>query len=304
MNVARTVAEARGALAALPRPLGFVPTMGALHAGHLALVDAARSSCAGVAASLFVNPTQFGPHEDFAAYPRDEARDLELFERHGVDVVFAPAATELYPDGFATEVHLRRLAAKYEGAMRPDHFGGVALVVTKLLNIVRPDVVYFGQKDAQQLAIVRRLARDLNLPVDVVGVPTVREADGLALSSRNVYLTPAERAAAPRIYRALRAGARAASQPGATVQAVLAAATQTLSSCGEASAATEGRHMALPQPAPTVDYLAVVDADTFLDEDQLGPRSLLVVAARFGTTRLLDNLLLSASAYRSSDATS
>jgi pantoate--beta-alanine ligase len=292
VNVTRTVAETRAALAGLPRPLGFVPTMGALHDGHLALVAAARASCATVVASLFVNPTQFGAGEDLASYPRDEARDLELFAQAGVGVVFAPDAAELYPSGFATAVHVRGLTEHYEGEERPDHFGGVALVVTKLLNIVRPDTACFGQKDAQQLAVVRRLARDLDLPVEIVAVPTVRERDGLALSSRNAYLTAEERAVAPDLYRALLAGAGAVSAPGASGNDAVVAAASLLLDRAESS-----------QPRFHIDYLAAVDADTFAQTDTLGPRALLIVAARLGKTRLLDNISLSPSAYPGRDAT-
>lgn len=290
MIVVRTVAQTRAALAALPRPLGFVPTMGALHAGHLSLVTAARTSCATVAASVFVNPTQFGPHEDFAAYPRDEARDLRLLEKAGADVVFAPAAPELYPDGFSTEVRVRSLTAQYEGAERPDHFGGVTLVVAKFLNIVQPDSAFFGQKDAQQLAVVRRMVLDLDLPVKVVGGQTVREPDGLAMSSRNVYLSPAERAVAPTLRRALLAGREAAARPQATPADAVTAATTVLAADG-------------PGPRFIVDYLAMVDADTFAAADRLGPRALLVAAARLGRTRLLDNIFVSPSAYPDGDAT-
>lgn len=291
MKITRTVSEVRAELAGFPRPLGFVPTMGALHDGHLALVETARTSCAAVAASLFVNPTQFAANEDFGGYPRDEARDFELFERAGVDVVFAPTAAELYPNGFATEVRVRSLTERFEGAKRPDHFGGVTLIVTKLLNIVQPDAAFFGQKDAQQLAVVRHLARDLNLPVEIVGVPTVRERDGLALSSRNTYLTPAERAVAPNLYRALLAGADAAARPGASCQDALAAATMVL---GQTRSS---------RPRLSIDYLAVVDADTFEEIPTLRPRSLLIAAARLGITRLLDNVSLSPSAYPQRDAT-
>lgn len=307
MKVVRTIAEMRQAGAALQRPLGLVPTMGALHAGHVALIEAAHSTCEGVVASLFVNPAQFGPREDFADYPRDEAHDLDLFATAGVDVVFAPPTVELYPDGFATEVRVRSLTARFEGAVRPDHFGGVALVVAKLLNVVRPDLAFFGQKDAQQLAVVRRLARDLDLPVEIVGVPTVREPDGLALSSRNVYLTPDERAIAPSLFRALTAGAGAAGRPGATSSAVLAAARAVL--CGAepgpsgGGAAHAGRPASEARPRFIVDYLAVVDADTFAETERLGPRSLLIIAARLGRARLLDNIILSPSANPTPDAT-
>ncbi len=215
MIVARTIPEARAALRALPRPLGFVPTMGALHAGHLSLVEAARARCASVAASVFVNPTQFGRGEDFDTYPRDEARDLRLLEEAGVALVFAPTADDMYPEGFATNVHVGgALTESLEGASRSSHFDGVAVIVTKLLGIVRPDVLFLGEKDAQQLAVVRRLVRDLDLDVDVAGVPTLREPDGLAMSSRNVYLTPEQRATAPDLYRALLAGVAAAGEPG------------------------------------------------------------------------------------------
>ena len=208
MIVTRTIAETRAALRSLPRPLGFAPTMGALHEGHLSLVDAAKARCASVAGSVFVNPTQFGQGEDFAAYPRDEARDFALFEERGLDLVFAPAAAEMYPDGSATGVHVARAASPKatRAPARPGHFDGMALVVTKLLDIVQPDVLFLGEKDAQQLAVVRRFVRDLDLPVEVAGVPTVREPDGLAMSSRNAYLTPEQRAVAPDLYRALLAG--------------------------------------------------------------------------------------------------
>ena len=286
MIVARTIAEARAALRELPRPLGFVPTMGALHAGHLSLVDAAQSRCASVAASVFVNPTQFGRGEDFDTYPRDEARDLRLLEEAGVAVTFMPEADEVYPDGFATTVHVGgHLTEDFEGGSRPTHFDGVAVIVTKLLGVVQPDVLFLGEKDAQQLAVVRRFVRDLDLPVVVAGVPTLREPDGLAMSSRNIYLTPDERAVAPGLYRALLAGAAAAHEPDAAAKDVVAAATA-----------------ALDPPHFRLDYHAVVDEDTFVPEDDLGPRSRLIVAARLGTTRLIDTISV-ASAYPAKDAT-
>lgn len=290
MIVARTIEETRAALRSVPRPLGFVPTMGALHAGHLALVEAATARCASVAASLFVNPTQFGSGEDLDTYPRDDARDLALFDTAGVDVVFAPAEGEMYPDGFATVIHVDGpLSETLEGEARATHFDGVATVVTKLLAIVGPDVLFLGEKDAQQLAVLRRLVRDLDLPVDVAGVPTVREPDGLAMSSRNAYLTPRERAAAPDLYRSLALGATAAAAPGAAPKDAIVAAAMSL-------ATPDG-------PGFTIEYLAVVDADTFATERRLGPRSLLVAAVRLGTTRLIDNVSLSPSAYPAGDAT-
>jgi pantoate--beta-alanine ligase len=299
MRVVRTVAEARVALAALPRPLGLVPTMGALHEGHLALVHAARERCAAVVASLFVNPTQFGAGEDFARYPRDEARDLALFEEAAVDVVFAPAPAAMYAADASTTVHVGGpISESLEGADRPGHFDGVATVVTKLLTIVRPEVAFFGQKDAQQLALIRRLVRDLDLPAEVAAVPTVREPDGLAMSSRNAYLTPEQRAVAPDLYRALLAGRAAAGKPGALPKDVVAATAMSVVMPGprlinESDRIAEMKGQRRPQPPRfDLDYVAVVDADTFAQESELGPRSLLVAAARLGVTRLIDNLEL------------
>jgi pantoate--beta-alanine ligase len=288
--VARTVAEAREALRELPCPLGFTPTMGALHAGHLHLVEAAKLRCASVAASIFVNPTQFGRGEDLESYPRDEARDLRLLEEAGVAVCFVPEAGEMYPEGFATSVHVAGpLTGSLEGASRPGHFDGVALVVAKLLGVVRPDVLFLGEKDAQQLAVVRRLVRDLDLPVEVAGVPTVREPDGLAMSSRNVYLTPDERAVAPDLYRALLVGASAAGTPGAAAKDVVVAATGALL-LPAAGLDPDAVDEALAHPRFTLEYLAVVDEDTFVPEGALGPRSRLVVAALLGSTRLIDTI--------------
>ena len=309
MIVARTIAETRAALRSLPRPLGFTPTMGALHEGHLSLVDAAKTRCASVAGSVFVNPTQFGQGEDFDRYPRDEARDFALFEGRGVDLVFAPSPAEMYPGGFATGVHLRGpLAEAYEGASRPGHFDGMALVVTKLLDIVQPDALFLGEKDAQQLAVVRRFVRDLDLPVEVVGVSAVREPDGLAMSSRNAYLTAEQRAVAPNLYGALLAGRAASGAPAATPKDVVVAATTAL--LMPAKPLDEAEHIAAlrgeaPPAAPRfdLDYLAIVDADTFQPQSALGPRSLLIAAARLGPTRLIDSVTLSPSAYPAKDAT-
>lgn len=293
MIVARTAAEARTALRELRCPMGFVPTMGALHAGHLGLIEAAQARCASVAASLFVNPTQFGHGEDFGRYPRDEARDLRLFEETGVAVAFVPEAGQMYPDGFATTVHVGgRLTETFEGAGRPGHFDGVAVIVTKLLGVVQPDVLFLGEKDAQQLAVVRRLVRDLDLPVEVAGVPTVREPDGLALSSRNVYLTPDERAVAPDLYRALLAGAAAVGEPGAAAKDVVVAATAALVLPGS-GLDPDAVDEALARPRFKLEYLAVVDEDTFVPEGDLGPRSRLVAAAVLGSTRLIDNVSVS-----------
>jgi pantoate--beta-alanine ligase len=231
---------------------GLVPTMGALHAGHRALLSRARSECDVVVMSLFVNPTQFGPGEDLESYPRDEERDRGIAAEEGVDRIFAPAVEEMYPDGFSTTVSAGDVGSRFEGMYRPGHFDGVATVVLKLFNRLRPDAAYFGQKDAQQLAVIRRMAADLDLGVEIRGVETVRETDGLALSSRNVYLSAAERRRAPSLHRAL-----VARDPGLV----------------------EG----------DVDYLAVVDADTFLEVEPR-PGALVIGAARFGSTRLIDNI--------------
>jgi pantoate--beta-alanine ligase len=231
---------------------GLVPTMGALHAGHRALLRRARSECDVVVMSLFVNPTQFGPGEDLDRYPRDEERDRAIAAEEGADRIYAPAVDEMYPQGFATSVSAGDVGARFEGAHRPGHFDGVATVVLKLFSRLRPDIAYFGQKDAQQLAVIRRMTADLDLGVEIRAVDTVREPDGLALSSRNAYLSPADRRRAPSLHRALVA---------------------------RDSGLVEG----------DVDYLAVVDADTFR-EIEPRPGALVIGAARFGSTRLIDNI--------------
>jgi pantoate--beta-alanine ligase len=291
VTIARTIAEARATLAALPRPLGLVPTMGALHDGHLALVAAAARECAAVVVSIFVNPTQFGPGEDLARYPRDEARDVALAAGAGATFFFAPTVAEMYRDGAATTVHVDGpLADRYEAAERPRHFDGVATVVTKLLTIVAPDRAYFGRKDAQQLAVVRRLVADLDLPVEIVPVETVRESDGLAMSSRNAYLTPADRAKAPELHRALLAG-RALATEGA--RAVVSEVTARLVIGFPSRLAVADDPDAPRRPAFSVDYVAVVDPASFAPIDEAGavpPESLIVAAVRLGATRLLDNV--------------
>ncbi len=296
MIVTHTIADVRAALGGASRPIGLVPTMGALHEGHLALVRAARERSATIVASLFVNPTQFGRGEDFARYPRDEQQDLALFERTGVDVVFAPSPDEMYPEGFRTIVHVGgAITEKYEAEERPSHFDGVATIVAKLFTIVAPAVAFFGEKDAQQLALIRRVARDLDLPVEVAGVPTVREPDGLAMSSRNAYLSPEERAVAPDLYRALLAGRGAALKPGGAPKDAIVAAATALVVPDTSLLTPEERPSSRPLPQPprfTIDYLDVVDADTFEQARELTPRALLIAAGRLGTTRLLDNVWL------------
>jgi pantoate--beta-alanine ligase len=249
--------------------------MGALHAGHLSLVQAAQAEHAFTVVSIFVNPTQFGPTEDFTKYPRTLEADAALCEQAGVDLLFAPAASEMYPDGFATTVRVAGVGERLEGEFRPGHFDGVATVVAKLLEIVRPARAYFGQKDYQQLAVIRRMAADLNLPVEIVGCPTVREPDGLALSSRNRYLTAEQRAAAPALQRALQIGAELV-RAGGTGVAAAAAAKEYLAS----------------DPLFRVQYLEAADPETLAPHPQAGAPLVLLGAAYLGQTRLIDNLLV------------
>jgi pantoate--beta-alanine ligase len=264
---------------ALAGDVGLVPTMGFLHEGHVSLVERARRENAHVVVSLFVNPTQFGPREDLAAYPRDLDRDRALLRDAGCDLLFAPAAAEMYPPGAATVVDVGAVAAPLEGERRPGHFRGVATVVLKLLNIAQPTRAYFGEKDAQQLAVIRALVRDLDVPVAVVGCPTVREADGLARSSRNSYLDPDDRRAAPVLYRALSA-ARDAWQQGERDPDVLRGLMSlTLSH----------------EPRARVDYVSAADPSSFreLREATPGP-VLLSMAVQVGRARLIDNVVLPA----------
>jgi pantoate--beta-alanine ligase len=277
MRVARTIAELRAARAALPAPVGLVPTMGALHEGHLSLVRRAHEQCASVVASLFVNPTQFGPNEDLARYPRDEQRDARLFAETGADLLFAPGVEEIYPPGHTTAVSVSRLSERLEGGHRPGHLEGVATVVTVLLSIVAPDRAYFGEKDAQQLAVIRRLVRDLALPVEVVGCTTVRDRDGLALSSRNVYLSAEERRQALALSAGL-AAAGAAFEDGVRDAETLRRIV---------------RDRVEAQPLAAPDYISLADAETLEELDgELRGDALLSLAVRVGTTRLIDNMTL------------
>jgi len=280
MRVIETVAEMRVARREIASPGGLVPTMGYLHAGHLSLARAARAECATVVASIFVNPAQFGPNEDLSRYPRDLPRDLNLLASAGVDLVFTPTAAEMYPAGFATYVEPDgALTERLEAAARPGHFRGVATVVTKLFQIVAPDVAYFGQKDAQQVAVIRRMTADLNLPVELRVLPTVRERDGLAMSSRNAYLNTEERAAAVVLYRALEAGqALIASDPAASAQRVIEAM----------------RGVIAAEPRARLEYADVCDPDTFAPLEALRAPAILAIAARVGPARLIDNFLLRA----------
>jgi pantoate--beta-alanine ligase len=278
MKTIRSIAELRRALArarAQGKSVGLVPTMGALHDGHLSLIAAARNDCDVVVMSLFVNPSQFAAGENLAGYPRDEASDSAVAQEAGVDVLFAPAVEEMYPNGFATSVVVHRVTEPLEGAARgPSHFEGVATVVAKLLNIVGPDVAYFGQKDAQQVLVVKRLVADLNIPARIAVCPTVREADGLARSSRNAFLTGAERERAVGLSRAL---AAAASRVAA----------------GDGSAAAAAARNELEHYGVEPEYLAVVDPETLDPVSSIDGPVLVAVAAKLGRARLIDNVIAS-----------
>jgi pantoate--beta-alanine ligase len=279
MRTVRTVAELRAALArhrSSGASVGLVPTMGGFHEGHLSLIRRARADCDVVVVSLFVNPTQFNDPRDLEAYPRDEARDAELAAQNGVDYLFAPPPPELYPDGFATTISVGRLTETLEGAHRGRrHFDGVVTVVAKLLNIVGADVAYFGQKDAQQALVVRRLVADLNIPVRIEVCPTVREHDGLAMSSRNVHLSGADRIGAAALHRALRA-----------VQEAIDDGERDPEVARDRAVA----ELAAAEISP--EYMELVAPDTLEPLSSLGGRVLVVVAAQVGGTRLIDNLLL------------
>lgn len=272
----RSRAELRAALTTLPRPIGLVPTMGWLHDGHRSLIRRARSENRTVVATIFVNPRQFNRAEDFTKYPRNEGRDVQICADEGVNIVWAPPVDEVFVPGFDTTVSVAAIALPLEGAARPGHFDGVATVVAILFGLVGAEHAYFGQKDAQQVMVIRRMARDLALPTDVISCPTVREPDGLALSSRNVHLRPAERAVAPVLRQALLAAAaqwRLGERSGEALRTTL---RSTLAG------------VPLAQP----DYVSVADALTLRELDQIEGSALLSLAVRFGSTRLIDNELL------------
>jgi len=276
VKIVRTIADFNKSKQELTAPLGFVPTMGYLHEGHLFLVRRARAENASVAVSIFVNPTQFGPKEDFTQYPRDPERDLALLEKAGTDIVFMPSAAEMYPPGFDSWVEVGRLAEKLEGAARPGHFRGVATVVAKLFNIVRPDKAYFGQKDAQQLAVIKKMANDLDMGIEVIAVPTVREPDGLAMSSRNTYLNTEERKQAVVLYQAL-----------TLAQRLYAGGEKDAKVIREQMTALIGQ-----QPLAGIEYISIADAGTLDELDKVKPPALVSMAVRFGKTRLIDNVVL------------
>jgi pantoate--beta-alanine ligase len=283
MRICNTIEDMRAACRETRRGgkrLGFVPTMGALHEGHLSLVRTAKAVCDVVAASIFVNPTQFGPNEDLAKYPRDFGRDRGLLEKEGVELLFAPSVEEMYPAGAVTRITVEELSGKLDGRSRPGHFRGVTTVVAKLLHIVEPDTAFFGQKDAAQVAIVRRMVRDLNFAVEIVACPIVREADGLAMSSRNAYLDPAQRrqalvlhGALMRVKKSWEAGER-----------------------GAARLTAAGREEVARERSVRLDYFEIVDPDSLDPVDNVVGGALVAVAAFVGSTRLIDNILLPKSA--------
>lgn len=277
MRVVETSEALRGWRATVSEPLGLVPTMGALHDGHLSLVRRARRECDRVVVSIFLNPAQFGPNEDLQSYPRDLARDLALLDAERVDLVFTPAERVIYPEGYSTWVTVERLADRWEGASRPGHFRGVATVVLKLLSLVRPERAYFGEKDYQQLRVVERMVRDLHAPATVVACPTVREADGLAMSSRNAYFSPAERQAATVLWRALTAAREECVKGERSGDRLRRVAEETIGS----------------EPLARLDYVAVVDPLTLEPLERVGRSgAICCLAAWIGKVRLIDNVLL------------
>lgn len=276
MQVVQSISDLRALRSKLEGTVGFVPTMGYLHAGHLALVERAGAENAAVIVSIYVNPTQFGPREDFAAYPRDLDRDLRLLREAGADIVFAPSDDEIYPSEFSTWVDVEKVTERLEGAYRAGHFRGVATVVAKLFNIVRPSRAYFGQKDAQQVIVIKRMAADLNMGVEIAIVPTLRESDGLAMSSRNIYLSPEERQAATVLFRAL-------------------TLARQLRQGGEEDAEKIRRQMGLlirKEPLARIDYVSIADARTLEELDVISGQALASLAVKIGRTRLIDNVIL------------
>lgn len=276
MRTVMTLSELRTARGTLPSTVGFIPTMGYLHAGHISLAKRARDECTSVVASIFVNPTQFGPNEDLAKYPRDLPRDLALLEAAGVDLVWTPTPEIMYPPGFQTWVTVDDLTRPLEGEIRPGHFRGVTTVVAKLFNAVEPSKAYFGQKDAQQAAVIRQMVKDLDFPIDIVVCPIVREPDGLAMSSRNVYLNPEERQAATVLFRSLCAaqsaydsGERQAESLRARVRAIVAG-----------------------EPLARLQYVSCADYDTLEELEKVTGKALLSMAIYLGKTRLIDNFVL------------
>jgi len=279
MLITRTISETRAAIAharASGKRIGFVPTMGYLHEGHLQLIDIAKQHSDFVVVSIFVNPTQFGPHEDFAAYPRDFERDRKLCDARGADLIFAPDVLEIYPERPLITFQIEKLADHLCGARRPGHFNGVVLVVSKLFNIVQPDVAVFGQKDAQQLIIIKRLVQDLNFPVKIISAPTVREPDGLAMSSRNVYLNPEQRAQSTVLYQSLQKAKALIEAGERNAQRVIAEMQKLISTARAAK----------------IDYIEIVSVRDLQPLESLDGQILIALAVYFGTARLIDNIVL------------
>jgi pantoate--beta-alanine ligase len=276
MKIATALTDLRASRALLSGPVGFVPTMGFLHAGHISLVKVARAECTSVVASIFINPTQFGPKEDLDRYPRDLPHDLSLLDSAGVDLVWTPTDVQMYPRGYQTWVQVEELTHRLEGEIRPGHFRGVTTVVAKLFNAVSPQKAYFGQKDAQQAAVVRRMTKDLDFPIEIVVCPTLREADGLAMSSRNTYLNPQERQAATILFRGLSAaksvyesGERSAEKLRAVVKEVVTG-----------------------EPLAKSQYVSCADYDSLEELETVTGKTLLSMAVHMGKTRLIDNIVL------------
>jgi pantoate--beta-alanine ligase len=276
MMIVTTLSELRAARLLLDGPAGFVPTMGYLHPGHVSLAERARQECKSVIVSIFVNPTQFGPSEDLAKYPRDLDNDLRLLESVGVDLVWTPAPETMYPPGYATWVEVEGLTKPLEGAARPGHFRGVTTVVAKLFNAVQPQRAYFGQKDAQQAAVIRKMTRDLDFPIEIVVCPTVREADGLAMSSRNSYLSPEERQAATILFRSLTAAKEAYARGERDAEELRNIMAATLAS----------------EPRAQMQYVSAADYDTLEELQAVTGKTLLSMAVVIGKTRLIDNFVL------------
>ena len=279
MKICATIPEARAACRdarASHKRLGLVPTMGALHEGHLSLVRAAKAQCDAVAVSIFVNPTQFGPTEDLSKYPRQFDRDCRLLEKEGVDILFAPSVEEIYPEGPVTWVLVEGLSEKLDGRTRPGHFRGVTTIVAKLFHIIEPDTAFFGQKDAAQLAVIQRMVQDLNLPVEIVACPIVRESDGLAMSSRNAYLNLEERGRALVLQRSLQRAQQEFQTGESTAAKLISAAKEVFAR----------------EPQVVLDYFEIVDPDTLDPVERISQKTLVAVAAYVGSTRLIDNTVL------------
>jgi pantoate--beta-alanine ligase len=276
MKLIETIAGMRELRPNLAEPVGFVPTMGYLHEGHISLVKRARAESNTVAASIFVNPTQFGPKEDFESYPRNTERDLAMLEKEKTDIVFMPSAAEMYPPRFNSWVEVKDISERLEGASRPTHFQGVSTVVAKLFNIVQPTRAYFGQKDAQQLAVIRKMVKDLDMNLEVIACPTLRESDGLAMSSRNTYLNPEERKAATILYQSLDLAKEMWSQGEKNADKIRRAMTELIRQ----------------QPLAHIDYVSIADNETLEELEEIKPPALVSLAVKIGKPRLIDNIVL------------